>query len=971
MYTKLIREIRDAISNRQLPTEFIVDLSAEYAEAVEVVNTRLNDIVKILSDGYRDEAIELAEQVPPLLDLVAQLDFPEREQWDEVLADSLLEQSPQIMLGAAEQLEQAYEERQAIAPLLEKHRLLAMAQAPLKSRIFILKKLAQKDPTNPIWIDDTRMLQKARLSQIKTEFQIAKKRKNTDQLNLLTQELAEPWDVPIPKQLQVELQGTTKNLVRNDAKAQMQQIAARLNDCLSEFDRETAEGLRLKWNELNQIARLPPTDEVFQLGQEPLRWLDSVDEEDVLEESFQTAISQLEYALDAQLPIDQLDRKIYEVHKFERDIPATLTHRVNQYRSSLESGRRRKTWLMTGSALAVLIACAIAITLFISNRNQQKIISANKTQMQAFVDESAFDSGEQFFNALDTAYQNDAEIIRLINQLKSDKQAEDTRLESLDQLIALVDLKGPLEINLDDFLREAEQLSATSDEKQQVEALKNRLNSERQIRQNKRNQIFLDKLKPIQAELESLVNGKADATTTKKLDVLIEKIEKSIYVAKERVDGKAGVSRLIEQTAENLSKKAKSRIENIAADRKSMAAFALLKTKTGTFPRYAQGLEDYAQKFPDNLNSAEFKVTAREVKFWEGFRAWQLIAKQVDPEILFVCTPEEADALLDQIEAAKSINVGIADKAINELVALLERQKLKPTNGLNNIKLLKSYFDQSEFADLEIAVSGNEFYYLAQPFDPNTDKTFKYFTDNSGTAGTSKKDFISRLAPHCLVSQQVTKKLDAAITSLKPGPTDAAIEGNINELIIELASVVSGDGLDADSLTSLDPLVQCEYLNQILLFTTLMSPELKSFAETQIAAMQGKKLTRNDWKAADSDLNENDSLRKIASRFLATFKKELDEEKEVSGVLTNELKEMSQWVELSDYRLVGLLYRIDDKWLVDSSIKIDDDQELYCVLPDENGSAKIQSMGVYKSDSLESNSFFQAGRLIYINPLKK
>lgn len=959
MYTKLIREIRDAISNRQLPTEFIVDLSAEYAEAVEAVNTRLNDIVKILSDGYRDEAIELAEQAPSLLDLVAQLDFPEREQWNEVLADSLLEQSPQIMLGAAEQLEQAYEERQAIAPLLEKHRLLAMAQAPLKSRIFILKKLAQKDPTNPIWIDDTRMLQKARLSQIKTEFQIAKKRKNTDQLNLLTQELAEPWDVPIPKQLQVELQGTTKNLVRNDAKAQMQQIATRLNDCLSEFDRETAEGLRLKWNELNQIARLTPTDEVFQLGQEPLRWLDSVDEEDVLEESFQTAISQLEYALDAQLPIDQLDRKIYEVHKFERDIPATLTHRVNQYRSSLESGRRRKTWLMTGSALAVLMACAIAITLFISNRNQQKIISANKTQMQAFVDESAFDSGEQFFNALDTAYQNDAEIIRLINQLKSDKQAEETRLESLDQLIASVDLDGPLEINLDDFLREAEQLSATSDEKQQVEALKNRLNSERQIRQNKRNQIFLDTLKPIQAELESLVNGKADATTTNKLNSLIEKIEKSIYDAKERVDGKAGVSRLIEQTAENISKKAKSRIDNIAAARKSMIAFALLKTKIETPTQYAQELEKYAQNFPDSLNSAEFKVTAGEVKFWEGLNAWQRLARRVDLEILLDCTNEEVGTLLSQINSAKSINVGISDKAISELVALLERQQLKPTNGSDNIKLLKSYFDQSEFADLEIAVSGNEFYYLAQPFDPNTDKTFKYFTDNSGTAGTSKKDFISRLAPHCLVSQQIRKKLD----------TDN--EESVNKLIIDLASIVQGDGLDADSLTSLDPLVQCEYLNQILLFTTLMSPELKSFAETQIAAMQGKKLTRNDWKAADSALNENESLRKIASRFLATFKNELDEEKEVPSVLTNDLKEMSQWVELANYRCVGLLHRLDDKWLIDSSSKINDDQELYCVLPDVNGSAKIQSVGVYKSDNLDPHPLFQAGRLIYINSSEK
>ncbi len=79
MYSKLTREIRDSIGNSQLPSEFLVDLAAEFGEAVESVNQRLTDVVKILSDGYRDEAIDLAEQAPPLLDLVSTLDFPERE----------------------------------------------------------------------------------------------------------------------------------------------------------------------------------------------------------------------------------------------------------------------------------------------------------------------------------------------------------------------------------------------------------------------------------------------------------------------------------------------------------------------------------------------------------------------------------------------------------------------------------------------------------------------------------------------------------------------------------------------------------------------------------------------------------------------------------------------------------------------------------------------------------------------------
>ncbi len=209
------------------------------------------------------------------------------------------------------------------------------------------------------------------------------------------------------------------------------------------------------------------------------------------------------------------------------------------------------------------------------------------------------------------------------------------------------------------------------------------------------------------------------------------------------------------------------------------------------------------------------------------------------------------------------------------------------------------------------------------------------------------------------MSQQIRQKIDA-------------YDGeNFNRLIVELADIALGNGLDAGALTTLDQLVQCEYLNQILLFTTLMSPELKSFAEAQIATLQEKKLIRNDWKAASSEKNENESRRKIAARFLETFKSELDQEKEAPGVLSNEQSEMSQWIDRANDRHVGLLYRIDDKWLVDTSSKIDDGQELYCILPGANGSAKIQSVGAYNSDSLDSNSFFQAGRLIYINSSEK
>ena len=293
MYTKLISDIRDSVSNKHLPSEFLQDLSEELGEAIESVNSRLTQVVKILSDGYRDEAIELAEQEPPLQDLISQLDMPEREQWDLLMDESMIQKPPQLLIGAAEQLELAYEERQKLEPLLKKHRLLALGQAPLNPRIEILQRLAEQDPTNPIWIDDSEMLQRARLSQIKTEFQIAKSKNRKDKLQALTEELAGNWDIPISKRLKQEVTGVSDKLARLKAREQMSEVAHQLNDCLLEFDEETAHGLRERWLQLNQIARLTPDDDVLKLANEPLRWLKEVDEENDKNNSYELSLSKI------------------------------------------------------------------------------------------------------------------------------------------------------------------------------------------------------------------------------------------------------------------------------------------------------------------------------------------------------------------------------------------------------------------------------------------------------------------------------------------------------------------------------------------------------------------------------------------------------------------------------------------------------------------------------------------------------
>ncbi len=128
--------------------------AGEDRSACEEVNERLRRCVSFLRRGSRSEAIQLAEIEPVLLDVVAMLDFPDRQQWCDLLAEHGITPGPPLALDLAAELNEAYVHERPLAGLLEQHRLLALARSPLRARIQVLRQLADLDMQNPVWRED-------------------------------------------------------------------------------------------------------------------------------------------------------------------------------------------------------------------------------------------------------------------------------------------------------------------------------------------------------------------------------------------------------------------------------------------------------------------------------------------------------------------------------------------------------------------------------------------------------------------------------------------------------------------------------------------------------------------------------------------------------------------------------------------------------------------------------------------------
>ena len=135
----------------------------EYVALCVECNRRLLKIAPLLKRGLRNEAIALAFIEPDLLELVENLDFPERDQFASLCETLNLEPPPTLRLDIASQLNEAIYKVQptTLARLLRLHRLLALAGAPLSQRIATLRNLIDADPETLVWQEDLKILEQA------------------------------------------------------------------------------------------------------------------------------------------------------------------------------------------------------------------------------------------------------------------------------------------------------------------------------------------------------------------------------------------------------------------------------------------------------------------------------------------------------------------------------------------------------------------------------------------------------------------------------------------------------------------------------------------------------------------------------------------------------------------------------------------------------------------------------------------
>lgn len=984
----VIDDIKPILAGGNFPEEMIQEVAGEYDSRCEAANSRCNIVVSLLADGFRDEAILLAEQEPKLLPLLAKLDFPQREQWISYLAERGIDPPPAINHDAAVVIEEAYEQQRQLEPLMRKHRLLALSRAPLQARLQILRRLEKADRTNPIWAADIEKFEHARIEQIRQETTIAKKEADVAKLAALTEELNGPWSVKVPADLRNFVAGSTGDLSRRAAVEQLKALADRLNDSLSAFDASSGRAAREEWEAANSIAQIGPGSPLYDRAAEALRWLDEVDAQDADDVAYDESLAKLERAIDDELELEQVERRWYAVQRMNREIPLALDQRYQDYRDRILAGRRRRGMLRLAAATAGILVVGALFGWYLFNQGRQRALAEARTQAIGFRDTNNLTAADKWLSDSPPYVQKDGEVLSTVQQLR-DNMAEVERIRGeIAKAVGGVDLKGRLDETIDGVVSQAAALTEElvkrkvdpAAEQAQVENLRLQVEAERERRLRERTAKFTAELGGLARQLKEAERVPIVADPRAQLESLKLSLGEFRTRHSTQVDRRPAVDNVALDQVNVLLQRIEGRLKAVAEYQRSLERVGVLIAAGSDPAQFAKALTDFANDFPSSPWAGDFRKSAVELDWWGRLEKWQRLAQKPEWARIADLGKEEAAATLAELEAAEK------EMVLPELAEQVAKVKLT-LNQIIQGRLISKDEIARRITDTYSKEDYRQQYLLIEKSESPPDR-WRYLR-GAARADANRKNFnydyyrnafrqdkqvkvgnslpvsdIAQvgLAGQCTVATELTR-----IAGL-------ANERSTEDLLVDLLLAVFAD-YPADNpavadqpRTAPDPIVQANMAQAVLQLCVDGSPALADLVRTEWNELTAGKFNSIDWfegenpqtlaKRAEAD----ETLKRLRSGF-----KDLPER---VTAWRQQAEATADWSQLQGYRWAGWLRNSEGTQEVLSISPPENGQEMYVLLPTGmSNEAEFLLAGVYANGVLTNTQherLYQSGRPVFI-----
>ena len=673
-YEQIVEDILTILTADVDPADDALrDADTRYADAVTEVNERLAACDKLLHKGHRAEAIQECDREPNLLDAVALLDFPEAAQWGEYVRQFGLAGPPTLRSDIAMDLNDAYTTNSELGDILRQHRMLALARAPLGSRLKVLRQIARQDAGNPIWLEDVRSWERVRHSQLASETEGAVTRSDLAAIAQLEQEIrSEQWLVPPPGAVTKRIADVHRQLRAKQARRQLEAVEKSLTEAYANYDVPQARKLREQWKIYAAVGIAREDDPLLELVTPALDWLAEQDRQEEEQQDYESALADLESALDQGASRHELERLAHAVLRFEPGLTEALEQRLQERFAHFETASRRKTaFVLTSIVMSVLLVAGVTAWAIYSH-TQGKHLAGHQKNLAQLIEARRLPEATNYVNDLERSAPGllqTPEIQDQIKALETATQAEQARRDRFEQLLQDARNDGQSWAGYSEAwrkLRTADELAEKAPpqmrdaEKKELEAIRGEVETRRRQQQTEINDTWLAEFRAWDQRFEQL-----DRTDMDAIELLLREGE--------TLGKRPQVESVHRDPIGSRLDRLKKDYETGIARQSEAQLLARVSEAVGDRAKYARSLQAYIDRFPQTPRAADFKqVLENELGCWDGTEAWNELSQRWSVLQLTGISATRANELIAEAKALKQQHPGFpAEASVDRVVEFL------------------------------------------------------------------------------------------------------------------------------------------------------------------------------------------------------------------------------------------------------------------------------------------------------------
>jgi hypothetical protein len=606
-----------------LTQEKLEPLAAEYAMQVAQVNQRLNECLSYLNRGLRSEALQRANIKPNVLDLASELNFPELEEWIEILQFYGIELPELIDRDAIEQLNEAFVDEQPLEELLKQHRRMAIAKAPLAWRLKTLRQIAEIDSLNNVWIDDIKVWEIARLKEIDRDWsRLLGPDVPLEELQKLSMELeADKWIQQPPAAMKQKLAQEIDRRFHATKLDELRSIARQFYQAFVAGDLHQAEAQADLWTStLGQLKEPPPPDLIEEVAP-AWEWVEERRRERALEAKHAELSDQLGMLLEkANIKEGELQNAYHAIVALQLGIDPLLENRFETRIQEIQHADRRRLTLMLSSIISVTLILMISAGLWYWNYNYRMALKSTVDRLTTLIDSENYTEATSFLTTVSSqaaSIANSPEVAAIQARLTSKIEEESNRHQAFLELLGLADSEQPEGLDIVKIVA-AERAAKTPEEKGAVAQIRSRYDRYEQSLVNQQFQALRDDLQKMEMRLEEIQNGAISASSEEELErVLVDLKELPSRYPKAASPG----GKLVDLTRQRTVSLRDSLRRQLRESELRRIGLNSLRNASGIVD-YERQLQNYINNLPDDSTSLEFKEVLKEKELWHILEEW-------------------------------------------------------------------------------------------------------------------------------------------------------------------------------------------------------------------------------------------------------------------------------------------------------------------------------------------------------------